>query len=223
MSYIAAFGMLMMFFIACIVLLRLVAIDNISTSSTLRHVPTVPESVLTPVLMNSATHVAKYVATHVETHVAKPVATDVAKPVATDVAKPVAKHVSLLSWFMPKVSKSSFKKNNTTVQQYFIPQNLRGSTVVCKENSENLKKYNISLPAENDEDIIIAQVKNLLPQIYDKGYTRVRVCHSNCETTSNEFKFNLISIFPKLELSIQNFFNKFESIGNPYEVQFCKP
>ena len=65
-------------------------------------------------------------------------------------------------------------------------------------------------------------MQNLLPQIYEKGYTKVRVCHSNCVSTSVEFKFNLISIFPKLESSIEDFFKKFESIGNPYEVQFCK-
>jgi hypothetical protein len=191
---------------ACIVLLRLVAIDNKSTGSTLRHVSTVPESMLTPVLMHAATHVA--------THVAKPDTTHLLAPVLT--------HVSLLSWLMPQLSKPSLKKNSTTVRKYITSQNLRGSIVVCNENSEKLKSYNISFPAENDEDIIIAQVQNLLPQIYEKGYKKVRVCHSNCVSTSVEFKFNLISIFPKLELSIEDFFKKFEPIGNPYEVQFCK-
>jgi len=204
MSYIAAFGMLMMFFMACIVLLRLVAIDNKSTGSTLRLVSTVPESILTPVLMPAVS------------------ATHVAKPDTMHLLAPVLTHASLLSWLMPQLSKPSLKKNNTTVRKYITSQNLRGSIVVCNENSEKMKSYNISFPVENDEDIIIAQVQNLLPQIYDKGYKKIRVCHSNCVSTSVEFKFNLISIFPKFESSIQDFFKKFESIGNPYEVQFCK-
>jgi hypothetical protein len=210
MSYIAAFGMLMMFFMACIVLLRLVAIDNKSTSYILRHKSTVPESVLTPVFLHAATHVATHVATHLE------------KPVATHVVKPVTTHKSLLSWLMPKLSQPLLKKNNTTTRQYFTSQNLRGSAIVCNENSKKINNYNISFPTENDEDIIIAQVKNLLPQIYEKGYTKARVCHSNCVSTSVEFKFNLISIFPKLESRIEDFFKKFESIGNLYEIQFCK-
>lgn len=222
MSYIAAFGMLMMFFMACIVLLRLVAIDNKSTSSTLRHVSTIPESVLTPVLMHAATYVATPVGMPVAMPVATPASTYVAKPDATHLLAPVLTHVSLLSWLMPQLSKPSFMKNNTTVRQYITSQNLRGSIVVCNENSEKLKSYNISIPVENNEGIIIAQVQNLLPQIYDKGYVKVRVCHSNCVTNSGEFKFNLISIFPKFESSIEDFFKKFESIGNPYEVQFCK-
>jgi hypothetical protein len=243
MSYIAAFGMLMIFFMACIVLLRLVTLDNKSFGSTLRVMSNVSAPTSTFMLTPLKMHVSTVLATPGVTSGATPGATVIATPGATPgatsretvlatpgaipVTKPVTKYVSiyalLQSWLMPQLLKPSFKKNNTTKRQYITSKNLRGSNIVCNENSEKLKSYNISFPAENDEEIIIAQVKNLLPQIYDKGYLKVRVCHSNCVTTSSEFKFNLISIFPKLELSIENFFNKFESIGNTYEVQFCKP